>query len=213
MEGFDLSTISGIYVGNTQYSEIYYGSNKVWPIYEDYCKLTLDDDSVVYITDGSETLTGQMINPYRSNVVSVEFKGKKYTSIQAQAFLNCSSLTSVDLSPNITSIGDYTFQNCTSLTSIGDLSNIASIGNYTFYNCNGITGNIDIGSSCISLGIECFRGMSGLQTMTFMGTTPPTCGSNVFANSTFTIRVPQSALETYKTADGFSNYASRIVGY
>ena len=31
MEGFDLSTISDVYVGSTQYSEIYYGSNKVWP--------------------------------------------------------------------------------------------------------------------------------------------------------------------------------------
>lgn len=31
MEGFDLSTISDLYVGSTQYSEIYYGSDKVWP--------------------------------------------------------------------------------------------------------------------------------------------------------------------------------------
>lgn len=31
MEGFDLSTISDVYVGSIQYSEIYYGSNKVWP--------------------------------------------------------------------------------------------------------------------------------------------------------------------------------------
>lgn len=31
MKGFDLSTISDVYVGNIRYSEIYYGSNKVWP--------------------------------------------------------------------------------------------------------------------------------------------------------------------------------------
>lgn len=30
MNGFDLSTISGIYVGNVQYSSIYYGSTLVW---------------------------------------------------------------------------------------------------------------------------------------------------------------------------------------
>ena len=31
MNGFDLSTISSIYVGSTQYSQIYMGSNKLWP--------------------------------------------------------------------------------------------------------------------------------------------------------------------------------------
>lgn len=32
MNGFDLSTISSIYVGSTQYSQIYIGSNKLWPL-------------------------------------------------------------------------------------------------------------------------------------------------------------------------------------
>ena len=30
MNGFDLSTASGIYVGNTQYSSVYYGSTLIW---------------------------------------------------------------------------------------------------------------------------------------------------------------------------------------
>lgn len=32
MNGFDLSTISGVYVGSTQYSQIYIGSDKIWPV-------------------------------------------------------------------------------------------------------------------------------------------------------------------------------------
>lgn len=32
MNGFDLSTISSVYVGSTQYNSIYYGSTKVWPV-------------------------------------------------------------------------------------------------------------------------------------------------------------------------------------
>lgn len=32
MNGFDLSTISNVYVGSTQYSSIYYGSTLIWPI-------------------------------------------------------------------------------------------------------------------------------------------------------------------------------------
>ena len=31
MSGFDLSTISSVYVGSTQYSSIYYGSTLIWP--------------------------------------------------------------------------------------------------------------------------------------------------------------------------------------
>ena len=31
MNGFDLSTISSVYVGSTQYSSIYYGSTLIWP--------------------------------------------------------------------------------------------------------------------------------------------------------------------------------------
>lgn len=32
MNGFDISTISSVYVGSTQYSSIYYGSNLLWPV-------------------------------------------------------------------------------------------------------------------------------------------------------------------------------------
>ncbi len=32
MNGFDISTISSVYVGSTQYNSIYYGSNLIWPI-------------------------------------------------------------------------------------------------------------------------------------------------------------------------------------
>ena len=81
MEGFDLSTISGIYVGNTQYSEIYYGSNKIWPTdqqYRGFCRLTLNDDSVVEL-QGSGSLTSTMTNPYRSSVVNAEIPVKYNT--------------------------------------------------------------------------------------------------------------------------------------
>lgn len=32
MNGFDLSTISSVYVGSTQYSSIYLGSTQIWPV-------------------------------------------------------------------------------------------------------------------------------------------------------------------------------------
>ena len=39
MDGFNLSNISNIYIGSKEYSEIYLGSNKVWPLKpHDYSK-------------------------------------------------------------------------------------------------------------------------------------------------------------------------------
>ena len=87
MEGFDLSTISDVYVGSTQYSEIYYGSNKVWPTDQEYggfCRLTLNDDSAVEL-QGSGELGWRTTDPYKSRIVSAEI-GKLCTSIGDYAF-------------------------------------------------------------------------------------------------------------------------------
>lgn len=163
MEGFDLSTISDVYVGSTQYSEIYYGSNKVWPTdqqYNGFCRLTLNDDSVVEI-QGSGNLTSGMISPYRSSVVNAEI-GTQCTSIGRDAFSNssnltnvvvsnsvisvqysafnrCSSLTSINLSSNCTTIEAVAFNACSSLVDVGDLSNITTLGHDAFKECYSLT--------------------------------------------------------------------------
>lgn len=259
MEGFDLSTISDVYVGSTQYSEIYYGSNKVWPTdqqYSGFCRLTLNDDSVVEL-QGSGELGWRQTDSYKSRIVSAEignlctsigdyaFSGcsllenvtiasnctsiksrgfqsctrlvninlSDITSIGYQAFYSCSSLIEVDLS-NVTQIDSWAFVGCSSLISINNLLNIISIGEWALSDLRNITGSIDIGEQCTLLNGGCFKGVSGLSTMTFRSTVPPTCnGSDPFSGTTFIIKVPQAALETYKTATGFSAYASRIVGY
>lgn len=50
-------------------------------------------------------------------------------------------------------------------------------------------------------------------TFVFVGTTPPTTDGNISPNLIKTIKVPSSAVATYKSASGWSNYASLIVGY
>ena len=58
-----------------------------------------------------------------------------------QAFLNCTSLTTVNLS-RATSIGEYAFTGCTKLSSIGDFSELKSLGKYAFKNCKALTGSV-----------------------------------------------------------------------
>ena len=60
--------------------------------------------------------------------------GDEVKSIADEAFMDCSSLTNVRLSPNVTAIRTKTFSGCDKLAKI-NLSNIKSVGDYAFQNC------------------------------------------------------------------------------
>lgn len=68
--------------------------------------------------------------------------------IHAYAFYNCTQLTNVILSKNLTSIDTSAFENCNNLTSITIPDTVTSIGSGAFYNCTALnkvnyTGSID----------------------------------------------------------------------
>ena len=155
------------------------------------------------------------------------------TTISSNAFQNCISLTNINIPSGVTSIGISTFRNCANLTSIDIPSGVTSIGMNAFTDCNGIT-SIDIPSgvtsingwtfqNCISLssivipsgvrniGNSAFQFCSSLTSVTCLATTPPTLGSFVFDNTNnCPIYVPSESVDAYKSASGWSKYASRI---
>ena len=71
---------------------------------------------------------------------TVEDNGKTYnvTSISADAFYNCSSLTSVTIPNSVTSIASNAFYNCSSLTSVTIPNSVTSIGNNAFSGCSSL---------------------------------------------------------------------------
>lgn len=101
--------------------------------------------------------------------------------------ISLTHLVAVEIGDCVTSIGNYVFQSCNKLTSITIGSGVTSIGNWAFKNC------------------------SGLTSVTVKATTPPTLGSIAFYyTNSCPIYVPSESVETYKSASGWSDYASRI---
>ena len=82
----------------------------------------------------SVTGIGSVVN---SNVIIPdEYNGKAVTSIGNNAFINCSSLASVEIPGSVTSIGEFAFSGCKKLSSIIIGSNVSSIGNSAFDDCS-----------------------------------------------------------------------------
>ena len=129
-------------------------------------------------------------------------------SIGNDAFAHCRSLTSVTIPNSVTSIGSYAFAHCRSLKSVTIPNSVTSITSYAFYECTSLT-SITIPDSVTSIGNDAFAYCSSLQTIILFRETPPTLGSSAIPSTT-TIYVSQSSKATYKTAQDWSAFASKI---
>lgn len=153
----------------------------------------------------------------------------KLTSIPNGAFSNCSSLENIDLS-KCTTVGSSAFSGCSKLQNV-NTSNCAYIGGSAFSGCSSIT-EVDL-SACKSLGNNAFWGsgiskvslpatlknmgyqcFGNVKEYTFNGTQPAVLAENngypAFSGASYIIRVPESAIDAYKTADIWKNYADKI---
>ena len=87
------------------------------------------------------------------------------TSIGKYAFWYCSSLTSVTIPNSVTSIGDYAFSCCSRLTSVTIPNSVTSIGSSVFHYCSSLT-SVTIPNSVTSIGNSAFYGCSSLTSVT-----------------------------------------------
>lgn len=129
------------------------------------------------------------------------------TSVGSDAFRYCSSLHSVEL-PVCTSVGSEAFLGCSSLQSI-DLPVCETIGDNAFSETN--IHEVSLPATLQSMGGGCF----GNNTVyVFNATTPPTLSENgdkLAFQTTSLIRVPESSLATYRSADVWSKYKDKII--
>lgn len=149
------------------------------------------------------------------------------TSVGEDAFYNCYALESVDLH-NATTIGRSAFYSCKVLKNI-DLPNAITIGNGAFHNCYALE-SVNI-SSATSIGESAFQNCNVLETIDLpnvtriQGSAFSGCDmKNIYlrskticilsgglgfrSDSSLHIYVPESLLNSYKTAGHWSDYAS-----
>jgi hypothetical protein len=105
---------------------------------------------------------------------------KKYKSIGNEAFMDCTSLKTIKLPPNLEIIGYSTFKNCKILKNIDLPESLKSIGMNAFENC-GLT-NITLSSNIKIINDSCFKNCSSLETIDFNGSTIYKIGNNAFEN-------------------------------
>ena len=172
--------------------------------------ITVDSNNSVYDSRNNcnaiiETSTNTLIFGCQNTIIP-----SGVTTIGSNAFQYCTNLTSIDIPDSVTSIGQQAFYRCSGLTSIDIPDSVTTIGSNAFRECTSLT-SIDIPDSVTTIGGSAFRSCSGLTSITVNATTPPTLGTNSFANTNdCPIYVPCGSVETYKAASGWSDYASRI---
>ena len=113
------------------------------------------------------------------------------TTISPGVFMDCSDLVSVTIPEGVTSIGLSAFNRCTSLEEVTLPSTLTTLGNYAFYYCTSVAG------------FYC------------KATTPPSVGTQALNGQTSARRiyVPTASVDAYKAAEGWSSFASTIIGY
>ena len=158
---------------------------------------------------------------FENGVGTIEFNGD-VTSIGESAFDSCAGLTSITIPDSVTSIGNNAFYNCTGLTSITIPDSVTSIGEHAFNNCSSLT-NITIPDSVTSIGDQAFFICLSLTSVTSLSITPPTLipvydedqGKYIYNHFSVNasgrkIYVPSESVAAYKSASGWSTYASDI---
>ena len=135
-------------------------------------------------------------------------------SIGAGAFKGCSNLNgNLNIPSPVTRIEDEAFCGCSGFSSKLYLTDsLTYIGSRAFQQC-AFKGMLMLPSTLTFIGEEAFKGCTSFNSISIKTVTPPTTGTNAFAEvpTWISVAVPYTAKESYQNAQGWSRFASRIV--
>ena len=174
--------------------------------------IVVDSENNVYDSRNNcnaiiETATNKLVLGCKNTVVPNDV-----TAIGYAAFDGCTGLTQITIPNSVTSIGIYAFYYCEGLTSITIPNSVTSIGNSAFRNCSGLT-SITIPYSVTSIGEYAFNNCSNLTDVYCLAKNVPYTYDNPFAGSDpeyMTLHVPAKAINSYKTAESWSEFGTIV---
>ena len=167
----------------------------------------------------SVTSVGNLTFDNSSGLTSMHI-GSGLTTIPNGFVMDCRNLSSINSNvngvcniPNTVTTIDFDVFNRCAFTSLTIPDSVTSIGIQAFQQCSALT-TVEIGSGIQSIGKRTFRHCP-LSTVIIHATTPPTIGEEVFYKDYYSIMdgiiyVPSESVNAYKTAENWSDYASRI---
>lgn len=227
------------YRGEENFIRAYQGSELLWELpNSNKIFYTTSDNQIInipysgyYWGDNVDIIS----NTYTGNQGVIEFNGVVDTIPTPSPFRG-TNLTSIIIPNTVNYIGSYAFAGCTSLVSISIPAAVIRLNSYTFYQCSSLSDvtlpeglkylsssefrgctsltRVVIPSTLLTIGDACFYGCTSLAEVIMNPTSPPASISDNFFNynaSGRLIKVPAGSVNAYKTAAGWSTYASSIV--
>ena len=172
---------------------------------------------------------------YNSSLISIKIP-KMVESIESYAFKNCTFLENVyfEENSNLQNLGSNVFENCSSLKNLTIPNGIQVLSANVFLNCTSLESaiipdsvitinpnifaectnlkNVEIGNSVTSMFSNIFGNCISLSSITIKTIVPPTIYGELFTESinNLNIYVPAEAVDAYKTASGWSDFADII---
>ena len=161
------------------------------------CKIPNSVTSMSYTFQGCSSLVTAPEIPSGVNVMEYTFCG-------------CTSLVTAPKIPSSVINMNRTFHSCLSLVNVPVIPNSVKIMDNTFFSCTSLVTAPEIPSGVTSL-YSTFDSCSSLKEVTFLHTTPPTYDYTLYGCSKLeSIYVPDKSVGAYKTATGWSQFASKF---
>lgn len=142
---------------------------------------------------------------------------KTVKTIQQYAFNGCTNLELIELPSGLTTLDSYAFQRCSKLN-INELpSGITEIKSYAFYACDALA-SLKILGNITNVGDRAFYSCDSLEKLILPNVTSvPTITAYTFygtpiATGTGYIYVPDSLVDSFKSATNWSAYGDKIKG-
>ena len=155
------------------------GASLTWTYTEATKTLTISGTGEMTDYDYSNFSNYSPWHSYSDDIVKVSI-GEGVTSIGDAAFVDCTSLTSIQIPNSVTSIGEGAFSGCTGLNSVTIGNSVTSIGYSAFFSCTRLT-SISIPNSVTSIGRGAFSWCTGLTSVT-IGNSVTYIGTDAFSD-------------------------------